>query len=311
MTTSSPGLPVPIQTLVLWLRCGLGTVFVIGGLSKLGQLLDPAAQAAILANYWGPGGYVNQFFIDYMFGAGALSPWWFLTTLSAFELLSGIAFIVGFAIRPLSLFYGFLLWTFVAALPVVTAPGVVLEVKTHTAPAILVQIRDIALSGMMFVLYNLGSGAGSVDKRLFGLPALRAGVNWDHLGLLLRLSIALPLLVGGMFAGKAYITSFAVPAWLLLSVALLLIVGNGARLAGYAVSAIMLWFMVHKFNVDKSLIANLNGFKREFAFVAGGMMLGLYGGGSLYTMQGALNCLRGGLRRGQTEVSASASGNTL
>lgn len=311
MSKSIPALPVPFQTVALWLRCGLGSVFVIGGLSKLMQLLNPATQATILANYWGPGGYVNQFFTDYMFGAGAVSPWWFLTSLSAFELLSGIAFIVGFAVRPLSLIYGFLLWTFVAALPVVTTPGVVLEVKTHTAPAMLVQIRDIALSGMMFVLYNIGSGAYSLDKRLFGLPALRTGANWDHLGLLLRLSIALPLLVGGLFAGKEYITTFAVPAWLLLSVTLLLITGDGARPAGYAVCAIMVWFMIHKLNLDKSLIANLNGFKREFAFVAGGLVLGLCGGGSLYTVQGALKWLQSGLRRGQAEISASTSGNSL
>lgn len=310
MLVSSLSLPVPFQTLVLWLRCGLGSVFVIGGLSKLGQLLDPAAAAAILASYWGPGGYVNQFFTDYLFSSGVLSPWWFLTSLSAFELVSGVALIAGFAVRPLSLIYGFLLWTFVAALPVVTTPGVALEVKTHTAPAMLVQIRDIALSGMMFALYNLGSGARSLDHRFFGVPALRAGANWDHFGLLLRLSIALPLLVGGLFAGREYIATFAVPGWLLLSVAVLLIAGAGARLAGYAVGAIMVWFMVHKFNLDKSLIANLNGFKREFAFVAGGLVLGLCGGGSLYTAQGALAWLRGGWGRGQAGVAAPVGGKS-
>jgi|OM-RGC.v1.029007504 hypothetical protein len=43
--------------------------------------------------------------------------------LSVFELVSGLLLIVGLVVRPLSLAYAFLLWSFVVALPVMTAPG--------------------------------------------------------------------------------------------------------------------------------------------------------------------------------------------
>lgn len=91
-----------------------------------------------------------------------------LISLSTFELLSGVALVAGFLVRPLALFYGFLLWSFVIALPTHTVPGVGIETKTYMAPAILVQIRDITLSGLMFVLYNLGAGARSLDGCLRG-----------------------------------------------------------------------------------------------------------------------------------------------
>ena len=81
-------------TAALWLRLGLGAVFAIGGWSKLSQLIDPLRMQAIVDNYMGTKGYINAFFAEYLFEGPlgtVLSPWGFLTTLSAFELLSGIA----------------------------------------------------------------------------------------------------------------------------------------------------------------------------------------------------------------------------
>ncbi len=275
---------LPSQELAtLLLRVGLGTLFLIGGISKLSQLLDPAREAAILASYWGTTGYVNQFFIDYLFSSNLLTPWFFLTALSSFELVSGIALIIGLAVRPLSIIYGFLLWSFVVSLPVVTTPGIVLDVKTYTSPAMLVQIRDIALSGMMFVLYNLGSGPFSIDQYRNKQAINSSSANWDNLGLLLRLSVGLALLVAGLFSGYAYIPTFGTTPWILLPVALLLISGVGVRYMGYAVMAIMVWYMIYKLNIDKSFIANLNGFKREVAFLGAGSALALLGGGTLFT----------------------------
>ena len=168
----------------LLLRIGLGSVFVIGGWSKLSQLLDPARSEAIVALYTGPQGYINTFFLEYLFGPSSwLSPWGFLTTLSTFEFISGVALLAGFLVRPLALLYGFLLWTFVFSLPVVLTPGVAVAEKTYLAPALLVQIRDITLSGLMFILFNLGSGAYSLDDRLMGSAAKQSKANWEHLGL--------------------------------------------------------------------------------------------------------------------------------
>ena len=185
------------DTIALWLRVGLGLVFVIGGWSKLSQLLDPVREDAIVTTYMSAHGYINNFFAQYLFTGtfgNWLTPWVFLTSLSAFELASGLALVAGLMVRPLALLWGLLLWTFVMALPVITAPGVGLSVDTYIAPAMLVQIRDISLSGMMFALFNLGSGAGSMDGKLYGTSAKVSNVQWDCLGLLVRLSVALPLI---------------------------------------------------------------------------------------------------------------------
>jgi len=289
-----------MMILPLILRVGLGLVFLIGGLSKLNQLLDPTLQEKILTSYWGTSGYVNQFFIDFMFSPDQLSPWWFLTSLSFFELFSGIALIVGFAVRPLSLIYAFLLWAFVIALPTITVPFIEVTVKTYTAPAIFVQIRDIALSGMMFILYNLGSGAYSLDKILFHAPANNPNINWDSLGLLLRLSLAIPIGIGAVFFGMANIQTFASNPWILLLLAILITGGVGLRYAGIAIVFVMLWYMVYKFNIDKSLIGNLNGFKREFAFIAAGIVLSIAGGGQSHTITSAIKKIQRFLKNSTT-----------
>jgi uncharacterized membrane protein YphA (DoxX/SURF4 family) len=275
----------------LILRIGLGLVFVIGGLNKLSQLLNPALQDKILTSYWGASGYVNQFIVDVIFEPLQISHWWFLTSLSTFELLSGIALIVGFAVRPLSFFYGFLLWTFVIALPVITVPGIEVSLKTYTAPALLVQIRDVALSGMMFVLYNIGAGAYSLDNRLFGVPNASNEPNWNALALLLRISIALPLGIGAVFYGMPNISSFATTPWILLPIAIFIAGNVGLRYAAIALMLIMFWYMAQKFNLEKSMIGNLNGFKREFAFIAGGAVLALFGGGVSHSFNSLLTAV--------------------
>ena len=159
--------------IALLLRIGLGSVFVIGGWSKLSQLLDPARSEAIVALYTGPKDYINTFFLEYLFGPNSwLSPWGFLTTLSTFEFISGVALLVGFLVRPLALLYGFLLWTFVFSLPVVLTPGVAVAEKTYLAPALLVQIRQFR----QFVDRAAGpAGAGHrADVVLLCLPHLRS-----------------------------------------------------------------------------------------------------------------------------------------
>lgn len=268
----------------LYLRVGLGIVFIIGGYNKLSQLLDPERTAAIVASYTGTSGYINEFFSIFLFSDGALlTPWAFLTALSTFELLSGIALVIGLMVRPLALIYAFLLWTFVFSLPVVTTPGVELAFKTYTSPAMFVQMRDIALSGLMFVLYQLGSGRYSLDSRLLVNGVTSENIDWNKLGLLLRLSLAAPLLIGGFFGSFAKIATFATPQVILLIAGILLLIGIQVRVAAAILAGIMLWYMFYKLNLDKSLIANLNGFKREFAFFAASLVVVLRGAGNAYT----------------------------
>ena len=270
----------------LFLRIGLGLVFIIGGTAKLSLLLVSATHDGMVANYMGTSGYINTIFQQFLFPGGFdgfFNPSVFLIILSAFELCSGIALIVGFLVRPLAVFYAFLMWTFVVSLPVLTVPGVEITVKTYTSPALFVQVRDIALSGMFFVLFNLGSGMNSVDNRFI---TERKPINWDVLGLLLRFSLAMVFIVGGFFGGFEKIATFATWQPILAIIGLLLIFGNDkvVRGIGFAVIAIMLWYMTQKLSIDKGVIANFNGIKREFALAAGGGVLLILGGGSLFTM---------------------------
>ncbi|WP_028021605.1 DoxX family membrane protein [Enterovibrio calviensis] len=287
------------------LRIGLGLVFVIGGLSKLSLLLSSSKQAAMVANYMGTTGYINELFQDYLFSNGVLTPWFFLTSLSTFELFSGVALIAGFMVRPLALLYGFLLWTFVFSLPVDTVPGASVGVKTYTSPAMFVQIRDITLSGMMFVLFNLGAGARSLDL-CRGQGGVDAQPNWEVLGLLLRFSLGLTFIIGGFFGAYAKIPSFATYQLILAVIGLVLIFGQGTSLkaAAGAVVLVMAWYMLQKFSVDKGVIANLNGVKREFALAAAGLVLLRLGGGVRFTL---LDCVRRtketlGLQTSQPEI---------
>ncbi len=276
--------------IALLLRTGLGLVILFGGWNKLLQALNPERSAAFVETYLSAGGYVSVFFQDYLFAGlpgELLSPWAFLTALSTLELVSGLLLVAGVLVRPLALVWGLLFWTFVLALPVVTAAGYEITLPTHESPALLVLIRDVGLSGMFFVLFNIGSGDHSVDERIFGRAATRSEVRWDDLGLLLRLSVGLPFLVGGAFAGHgSHIQTFATPAPLLLLVGLLLVLNVGTRLAGTAAGVIVLWFMVVLFDPGRPLIADMNAFKREFAILAGAVVLAFRGGGGRFSLLG-------------------------
>jgi len=274
----------------LLLRVGLGCVFIIGGLSKLSLLLDSHSHDTMVANYMGATGYINALFQQYIFSGNTITPSFFLTSLSVFELISGVALVAGLMVRPLALLYAFLLWSFVVSLPVMTVPGVELEIKTYTSPAIFVQIRDIALSGMMFILFNLGAGLNSIDAKYITAPK----ANWNYLGLTLRLSLGLMFIVSGFFGAFASVPSFASWQPLLALLGITLIFGNERliRLGGAMTVGIMLWYFSEKFSIEKSIIGNLNGVKREFALLAAGIVLMLNGGGTFFTSSDLLQRIR-------------------
>ena len=274
-----------VGRVALVLRIGLGAVFLIGGWWKFSRAIDAAASDALVTRYMAADGYINAFFAQYLFDGmlGAfLSPLGFLTLLSGFELLSGLALIAGFAVRPLSLIWAFLLWSFVVALPVTTSAGATIDARTFLSPAIIVQIRDIGLSGMFFVLLNLGSGALSVDTKLFGRGASAGATDWRFLGLLLRLSLAAVLLVGGFFSGLDHVKSWVSLPWILIIAGAALASGYLTRVAAAVSLAILMWYIGSKLSLDIGLLDNLNAVKREVAFVAASVILLLYGGGTLF-----------------------------
>ena len=276
--------------IALTLRIGLGLVFLAGGWWKLSRALDPDRAGALVTRYMADNGYINAFFDQYLFtDPGALlSPLAFLILLSGFELISGIALLAGAFVRALSFVYAFLLWTFVIALPVVTAPGAEIETASYFSPALLVQIRDIGLSGMFFVLFKLGSGPYSVDQQFLNRGAPPADVDWNVYGLLLRLSVAAVFIVGGLFAGYDHIKSFVDSPVLLVLIGLILASGHGMKIGAAAASAVVTWYCIGKLSGDMSVWGNYNAIKREFAFLAAAGLLFVYQGGRAFRLDGLI-----------------------
>lgn len=272
--------------IALLLRLGLGSVFVVGGWWKLSRAIDAAKSDALVTKYMAANGYINSFFDDYLFSGPDpfLTPLAFLTLLSAFELLSGIALLAGVFVRALSFTYAFLLWSFVIALPVVTVSGFESQVSSHFSPALLVQIRDVGLSGMCFILFALGSGSYSVDQRFLNRGMAPEQANWNHYGLLLRLSVAAVFIVGGFFAGYGHIKSFVDIPVLLVVIGLVLASGHATRIAAIAAFAVIAWYSVGKLSFDATLWDNLNAIKREFAFLAASGLLIAYQGGRAFRL---------------------------
>ena len=272
--------------IALILRTGLALVFIAGGWWKLSRALDPGRAEALVSRYMADNGYINAFFNQYLFAdAGALlTPLSFLIILSAFELLSGLLLLAGVFVRALSFIYAFLLWSFVIALPVVTAPGADIGAASYFSPAILVQIRDIGLSGMFFILLNLGSGAHSADQRFFhrGFPPMEA--NWNAYGLLLRISVASVFIVGGFFAGYDHIKTFVDVPVLMIAIGAVLASGHGVRIAAAAAFAAIVWYCAGKLSPEMSLWGNYNAVKRELAYLAACGVLFVYRGGRAYLL---------------------------
>lgn len=271
--------------IALILRLALGAVFVIGGWWKLSRALDPAAAPALVERYMAPNGYINAFFADYLFAGPLgvmLNPLSFLILLSGFELVAGLALVAGLLVRSFSFVFAFLLWSFVVALPVVTVTGAEVDGATHFSPALLVQIRDIGMSGLFFVLYAIGSGIYSVDQRMLGRGAGPTSVEWSKYGLIIRLAIGVVFLIGGLFAGFDHIKSFVPIPGLLIVIGIVLISGHFVRSGAVAALAVLLWYCAGKISLDTSAWNNLNAIKRELAFIAASVVLIRWGGGQAY-----------------------------
>jgi len=266
----------------LVLRCGLGAVFVVGGWWKLQRAIDAERAGGLVDKYTASNGYINEFFQSYLFSDGWLSAWGFLTALSAFELVAGVALLAGFLVRPLAILFGLMMWSFVAALPVSTVPGQEVSTNTFFTPALIVQIRDVGLSGMCFALAVLGSGAYSLDGKLTRRGRGADTVNWNALGLLLRLSVAVAFLAGGFFYGLDHVKSWSGIPVLLVLVGLVLASGHGVRIAAAAAFVILALYCLGKVSVDNTLWDNLNAVKREFAFLAACLVLIRLSGGALF-----------------------------
>ena len=269
------------NVIALVLRIGLGAVFIIGGWWKVSRALDPMRASDLVTQYTANDGYINAFFMEYLF-SGPITPLGFLILLSSFELVSGLLLVFGLFVRSLSFIHAFLLWTFVLALPVTTMAVAGTYGPGYYSPALLVQIRDIGMSGMFFVLFNLGSGVRSIDQSVLGRGFASSSLSWDTLGLLLRLSVAAVFLVGGFFFGYDHIKSYVPVPLLLIAIGAVIASGHLVRPAALAGVAVILWYSATKIGFDAPLWDNFNAIKREIAFFAALAVLSVFGGGTYF-----------------------------
>ncbi len=271
-----------ISLIALILRFGIGSVFIVGGWWKLSRALDPDRAAALTSRYLAPNGYINEFFQSYLFADGPLTPWAFMTALSGFELFAGVALFLGIFVRPLAIIFALLMWSFVAALPVVTTPNQVLTDATYLTPALIVQIRDISLSGFCFALATVGSGKFSLDHTLFGRGSVTVSGGWASLGLLMRLSVGIVFLAGGFFFGLDHVKSWIGFPMISIAIGAVLLSGHAVRFAAIAAFLVLSIYCFGKLDLAKSVWDNLNAIKREFAFLAACALLVRFSGGDAF-----------------------------
>lgn len=261
---------VSVMRTAFILRLGLGGWLVVEALIKFLGLLSPAQFADMLGFYLGTAGYINQFFQYYLFQSswGTLfSPVNLLSLMAMAELVVGCSLLAGLAVKWNAMLTFFMLVFYIVALPVMTIPNVHLDVAVYTAPAPLVQIREVAMAIGAFVLYKLGPGVYGVDSD-HHLAITYS--NWHGLWGKLRYAIILPLVVAALFGGFGHIPTFAAPAFLLAVLGAALTVDSLKVVRWAALVATLVFFHYALFMVDwaDNWLKNIYAIRREVGLVS-------------------------------------------
>ncbi|MCX4028601.1 DoxX family membrane protein [Endozoicomonas sp. SM1973] len=268
---------VSVMRTAFILRLGLGGWLVVEALIKFLGLLSPTQFADMLGFYLGTAGYINQFFQYFLFQSSwghLLTPASLLALMAMVELVVGCSLIAGLAVKWNAMLTFFMLVFYVIALPVMTIPNVQLEVAVYTAPAPLVQIREVAMAIAAFVLYKLGPGFYSVSNELNGIISEK---YWYGLWGKLRYALILPLVVAALFGGFGHIPTFAAPAFLLAALGAALTVDSLKVVRWAAWLAALVFFHYALFMIDWSdnWLKNIYAVRREFGLVSISVALAL------------------------------------
>lgn len=241
------------------LRIALGVIFVIGGLKLVvPSLFNVADTDALAAQFTDPAtGYISPLFATKITDTLGLSIGAFLQIQGMMEIALGMLLMVGAFTPMVAVQMGLMLWAFTVASPVV-------------GPIRL--SRDLALMGLCFALALSGADAWSFDGKFRSIP-FKFLERKDIVLLILRLSLAYPLLVSALFAGGVFDNPLntTLPVVLVLILGVLLTAGVIPR---WAMGFLLLW-MVYLLPVNlvaHGVFPGLDEVKREIGIMAAALI---------------------------------------
>jgi uncharacterized membrane protein YphA (DoxX/SURF4 family) len=244
-----------LEVLVAGLRIALGTVFVIGGL----KLVQPSAfgipghDALALKFLDQQTGYISTLIAARITELLGLRIGTFLLVQGWVEIALGVLLILGVYTRMVAMNMGLMFWAFTVASPVVGQ---------------LRLSRDLGLMGLCFAIALTGAGAWSLDG-LWSRHRHKFAESRDAALVLIRLSLAYPLIVSSLFTGGAFdnVLNSTLPVWLVLLVGLLLAAGVLPR---GLMLLVALWMLVllPATLAAKGTLQGLDAVKREIGFLA-------------------------------------------
>ena len=267
------------------LRLGLGLALIGVGLNFTSiSTADNFGVAAFWAAF-GESGLLTQVLTPGLFEAGGLGT--YLTPALALEIASyfcfaaGAALILGLLVRVFSFLFAliyFVPWiiSLIEAVPFVFNIG-----DFGSLAASTLTIRDVSMSLLFLVLFNLGSGAMSLDFKI-GLPGTGPGrVRWDAVAIKIRLPLAF------LFLGAAASDlTFGVPVYytfpyLTLAIGVVIFFGLAPRLSGALALGVIGWHLWVVLVQVSSFGAAMDVVLPEAPFVAAAIVFMLAGGGDL------------------------------
>ncbi len=236
-----------LALLLTILRVALGLVVITGGI----RLAFPMDAETLVAAYTDPRqGYISPFFTAKITEAFGLPIGLFLKMLGGMEIMTGILLIHGgIGTQMTASMIAVMFWLFTIANPVVG------QIRLS---------RDIALAGISIAVALTGPDAWSIDGKFKRLEAVL---------LILRLSLAYPLIVSALFSGGV----FDNPLNITLPTSLVLLLGLSFGLGLFPRWTMLLMLLWLLYIMGDSLVNNgiywgLNEVKREIGLLAAALV---------------------------------------
>ena len=251
------------------LRIVLGLYFLFGGIAYLGQLQQNIGFAEHLTSGIGS---INALFATVLFQFDAFGVAEFGLVVACLNIALGLFLTLGLWTRLMCTLGIIATILQLVALPVITLPGVDIQMAAFQVPAVFALSFQMGLIGLLFAQRGMGASF-SLDHRLRHQPA---NLRWNAcIGLKVRLGAAYPLLVAGMFGFYPTVPNFE--AWPIIALAaglLLLTQWNIAcRVGGVILAILSIWYVTGVIDPSQTFFANLNFIRPILVYFFVGMIL--------------------------------------